>query len=827
MSGRRARGVMFIVAAFCGSTFGSEFGRDGFSGNPNVNNGSICSACHATGAGVPNVILSGPQTVDAGTTQRYKVTIRGGPGVTGGMGVSATNNLGTFKTVDTRTRLVGEEISHRRPRSFSGNEVSFSFDWQAPTHNATVRLYAAGNSSNGQQDLLGDGIGTDTLRIEVVNGDPPPPPEPSPPPADARLDLLLQGLDRPNTLTHAGDARLFIVEQSGRILIVDGSGNLLSKPFLDIRTKVYDRNNEQGLLGLAFHPNYATNGFFYVYYTRDPGSGNDRSRVSRFKVSSNRNVAAAASERVLLEFAQSGPNHNAGDLKFGPDGFLYIASGDGGGAGDKPNNAQNRQNLLGKILRIDVNGSNGSDCDLSNSNRYSIPAGNPFSGSTGCSEIWALGVRNPWRMSFDRATGDLWIADVGQNRFEEVNRIAANTAGGLNLGWRCYEGQRSFNLTGCNDDYYFPERIAKHTAGACSITGGFVYRGSADRDFRGRYFYTDFCDTTIRTLTPDGSSYRHDIAVNGGEIAQPVSFGEDVDGELYVITLPGDVYQLRSTTPDEPEPPPPPPPPPPSGGPIAEAGLVTMGQGNTPRWRTRNLNNTYADPIVVMGAASFAGEQALSVRVKNVGVGDFQWQIKEWDYLDQAHFDETVGYIVAERGDHQLSSGHRLVAGSVNADHRWKKVNFATAFASVPVVMAQVSSVADNQTVTERIRNVTKSGFEVRLQEEEGNDDSHSVESVDWIAVSVGGGGGLQSRRVTGINNSTKTVSFPSPFASTPVVITDMQTFEGPDTATLRLPSRTKSSFKVLVHEEQSADNETRHLNETVGYLGLPVGNLE
>ena len=253
---------------------------------------------------------------------------------------------------------------------------------------------------------------------------------------------------------------------------------------------------KRGLLGLAFHPDYENNGYFYLNYT---GSGGD-TRVSRFSVSSDPDVADANSEVVLFIQDQPEANHNGGNLEFGPDGYLYIGLGDGGGFDDLDNNAQDTSQLLGKMLRIDVD----------NGNPYGIPDDNPFIGPDGIpDEIWAIGLRNPWRYSFDALTGDLWIADVGQNIWEEINKQPASSAGGENYGWRCYEGDVSFNTSGCApiENYVFPVYDYSHANNNCSVTGGFVYRGNEMPEHYGKYFFCDYCSGTFWTLTEDGGNY--------------------------------------------------------------------------------------------------------------------------------------------------------------------------------------------------------------------------------------------------------------------------------------------------------------------------------
>jgi glucose/arabinose dehydrogenase len=537
-----------ILLGWTAQADASRFGRDGFSGNPATNAGATCTACHAPGATTPTVTISGPSTLDANTIAEYTVTIAGGPGATGGVGVSSTRAAGSFEAVGSDVHVVGDELSHTQPKAFSSGAVSFRFRWRAPAWNGPVTLYAAGNSSNGQLNLLGDGIATRPFTVTVQNGNAEPPPPPPPPPAAASLAPHATGLSQPVVITHAGDARLFVAEQPGRIRVI-AAGVALATPFLDITARVDDSGNEQGLLGLAFHPDYASNGYFYVNYIFDPpGSNLDRTRISRFKVGANPNVADPASELVLMEFEQPYSNHNGGDLQFGPDGYLYIASGDGGSGGDPQNNAQNPTRPLGKLLRIDVDGGGGApDCNLVAANHYGIPPGNAYAdgdGGAGCDEIFAIGLRNPWRIAFDAVTGNLWIADVGQSAREEINFVPAGTSAGLNFGWRCYEGDQPYNSAGCNGAYFAPLVTTSHSAGNCSITGGRVYRGGASPALAGRYFFTDYCNTAIRTVTFANGQPVVESPIPAGAIGQPVAFGEDVFGELYVASLTGTIYRI-------------------------------------------------------------------------------------------------------------------------------------------------------------------------------------------------------------------------------------------------------------------------------------------
>lgn len=355
---------------------------------------------------------------------------------------------------------------------------------------------------------------------------------------DLDLEVFASGLNRPVNIKNAGDDRLFVAEQDGIIKIINASGTVNSTPFLDITTRVQSSGNEEGLLGLAFHPDYATNGYFFVNYTRDiVGSSLDETVVSRFtRSSTNPSIADPNSELEIITYTQPFSNHNGGELQFGPDGYLYISSGDGGSGGDPDNNSQNLGNLLGKLLRIDVNNS-------TMANPYAIPADNPFIGSPSASdEIWAYGLRNPWKFSFDRMNGDIWIADVGQNAREEINR-AALTDAGLNYGWRCYEGNATYNTSGCpsSSTLTFPVAEYLQTMGRCSITGGYRYRGSMYPNFNGLYFFADVCTQEVGYIEDVGGSWAMTFEDFSGSL---VAFGEDINGELYICSLGGVVYRL-------------------------------------------------------------------------------------------------------------------------------------------------------------------------------------------------------------------------------------------------------------------------------------------
>jgi glucose/arabinose dehydrogenase len=358
---------------------------------------------------------------------------------------------------------------------------------------------------------------------------------------DLELQTFATGLNKPVAIRHAGDERLFIVEQPGRIMVLDTNGSVAATPFLDIRSRVRDNAGERGLLGLAFHPQFADNGYFYVNYTTEP---NAATVVSRFSVDpSDRNRALPNSEKVILTFEQPFGNHNGGDIVFGPDGYLYIATGDGGSANDPQNKGQDRLTFLGKILRIDVDGGD----------PYTIPADNPFGQvDDTLDEIWALGLRNPWRISFDRQTGDLWIADVGQNEYEEINFEPAGSTGGRNYGWRCYEGNEPFNTQNCPsvDALTAPVLAYAHSGtNGCSVTGGYVYRGDTYADMRGVYLYTDFCSGRIWGLRSDGAGGFDNEFLLDGAGGQYSSFGEDQNGELYLAARGfGRIYRLVDTS---------------------------------------------------------------------------------------------------------------------------------------------------------------------------------------------------------------------------------------------------------------------------------------
>ena len=340
--------------------------------------------------------------------------------------------------------------------------------------------------------------------------------------------------ERMVVLTYADDGteRLFLVEQPGRIMVFENRADVEDASlFLDIRERVSDRGNEEGLLGLAFDPEFSANGYLYVYYS---AASPRRSVVSRFSVSSDGLSGDPSSETVVLEVPQPFSNHNGGQILFGPDGYLYIGLGDGGSGGDPRNNGQNPGTLLGTILRIDVRA-------LDEEGTYRIPPDNPFVDGTGEArpEIWAYGLRNPWRFTFDRETGDLWAADVGQNRFEEVDVIKP----GLNYGWNIMEGNECFGSSACDDGGLEPPIFVYDRGGGCSVTGGYVYRGTRLPSLYGAYVYGDFCSGKIWALRMENGEVVEHIQLIDSRLSIP-SFAEDPTGEMLVLSFDGRIYKF-------------------------------------------------------------------------------------------------------------------------------------------------------------------------------------------------------------------------------------------------------------------------------------------
>lgn len=353
-------------------------------------------------------------------------------------------------------------------------------------------------------------------------------------PAQVSLKPFGSGFANPTAIVSTNqpdDQRLFVLDRSGFIQILNSDGSKAKELFLDIASKVL-ADGEMGLLGLAFSPDYAKDGNFFINYI-------DKSQntvIVRYNVSTDKNKADPASAKTLLTFKQPYANHNGGDLVFGPDGYLYVAVGDGGSGGDPEDRAQNLNSLFGKILRLDV-----SEIP------YKIPTTNPFVNQAGTlPEIWAYGLRNPWRISFDRATRNFYVADVGQGELEEVNVEEAPSKGGVNYGWRCYEGSKEFNLKGCQakQNYVFPAFEYDHNDGRCSITGGYVYRGEKYPALKGKYFYGDFCNGELYSAHKEGDKYKPSLVLKSSY--QISTFGQDSDGELYLADFAtGNIYQIQ------------------------------------------------------------------------------------------------------------------------------------------------------------------------------------------------------------------------------------------------------------------------------------------
>jgi glucose/arabinose dehydrogenase len=353
------------------------------------------------------------------------------------------------------------------------------------------------------------------------------------------VELVVKGLDLPDGVTNAGDGsgRLFINEQAGKVRVITAGGALSPTPFVDLTSRIKS-GGERGLLGLAFHPRFATNRRLFVDYTRARDGG---TIVSELRASADGSRVDPSSERIILFVPQPFANHNGGQLAFGPDGYLYIGLGDGGSGGDPYGNGQNRNVLLGKILRIDVDGPHAAG------KAYGIPPDNPyaaggFAPGEARPEVWAYGLRNPWRFSFDRVTGELYIGDVGQNAWEEIDRQPLDPPGGANYGWNLMEGNHCFQ-SGCDPTgLTMPIAEYSHQLG-CSVTGGYVYRGTAQAALRGMYIFGDYCSGRLFTVhSEDGAITTGTVAESGLNIS---SFGEDEAGELYLVDLSGGgLYRL-------------------------------------------------------------------------------------------------------------------------------------------------------------------------------------------------------------------------------------------------------------------------------------------
>jgi glucose/arabinose dehydrogenase len=353
-------------------------------------------------------------------------------------------------------------------------------------------------------------------------------------PAGVKLTFarIARGLSSPVFITHSGDnnGRLFVLEQTGRIRVIR-KGVLQSAPFLDLRSKV-STGGERGLLGIAFHPDYSWNRKFYVNYTDRTGA----TVVAQYLRSTTNASRAETTAKIVLRIPQPYANHNGGMLAFGPDRHLYIGMGDGGSAGDPGNRAQNLDSLFGKILRINID----------TSKAYAVPPTNPYVGRAGNDLVWSRGLRNPWRFSFDRGNGNLWIGDVGQKRYEEINRTTGATPGrGTNFGWRQMEGNHCYNpSTGCRTTgMHMPITVYGHSEG-CSVTGGYVYRGAAYPDLQGVYLFGDYCSGKIWGIDAAGPAAQTPKLLFD-TTTRLTSFGEDQAGNLYIVDHAGDIWLVK------------------------------------------------------------------------------------------------------------------------------------------------------------------------------------------------------------------------------------------------------------------------------------------
>lgn len=344
------------------------------------------------------------------------------------------------------------------------------------------------------------------------------------------VEEVATGLSRPLHLTSpAGDSRLFVVEQGGTVRVIAEDGTLQSEPYLDIRDRVRSEG-EQGLLSLVFHPDFSTNGRFFVNFTDTSGD----TRVEEFVVD---DPAASAVTQTqgdsVLAVDQPASNHNGGLLRFGPDGMLWVGLGDGGGGGDPDGNGQDPTTLLGSMLRVDVDGDS----------PYAVPSDNPFVGESGRDEVFAYGLRNPWRFAFDRSRGLLYVADVGQSGWEEVSVIPADSAG-VNFGWNVMEGAHCYDADSCDTSGLLLPAVEYPTSEGCAIIGGEVYRGDAIPELRGHYFYADFCSLRLRSFRYREGEEQQPVSWDVGSLGRPLGFGRDGDGELYLLMEGGSVYRF-------------------------------------------------------------------------------------------------------------------------------------------------------------------------------------------------------------------------------------------------------------------------------------------
>ena len=609
------------------------------------------------------------------------------------------------------------------------------------------------------------------------------------------LELYASGFNGPvgavNTRV-AGDHRLFIVEQGTRqIRIYNQDTNTeLATPFLDV-SSVASTGSERGLLGLAFDPNYATNKHFFIYYTDSSGN----LQITRYTTSADANVANPASATPIINIAHPGQsNHNGGDLMFGPDGYLYLGIGDGGGGGDTTNNAQNKNVLLGKILRIDPNG--GSP--------YVNPATNPFVGVAGADEIWATGVRNPWRFSFDRSTGDLWIADVGQGAREEVDFQAAGAAGGQNYEWNCFEGLATYPGTDCpiSGSHVAPIFDYNHTQppsgqGGCAITGGYVYRGSKYPALTGNYIFSDYCSAVFYTTKSNGGG-GWDTTYQGQWSGNITTFGEDIDGEVYAVSQQGDIYRITA----DPVSP---------AAPVRDSGKTI----STDVTKTITFTTSFSSiPRVFAQVDTKNGPEKVYAEVRNITTTSFDLKLREGTLYDGVHQPEEVAWYAV-----QITNNQPEQVGLSALDNNWQHINFGMTFGSIPKILVQQQTHFESDLSYVDIRNATTTGFDMRLEEAPVTNGTHVTENVAWTAF-VGNSSAGDANPAIGNSNWTS-VNFSSPYAQPPAVLAEVRSENDGDKVNVMIQNITTTGFQFRLEEDPRAEDGT-HFNETLSWVAFP-----
>jgi len=488
-------------------------------------------------------------------------------------------------------------------------------------------------------------------------------------------------------------------------------------------------------------------------------------------------------------------NHNGGDLQFGPDGYLYIGTGDGGGGGDTANNAQNKNVLLGKILRIDPNG--GSP--------YVNPATNPFFGATpGADQIWAYGVRNPWRFSFDHATGDLWIADVGQGAREEVDFQAAGAAGGQNYGWNCYEGLQTYPGTDCPISgqiapiFDYDHNSPPGGQGGCAITGGYVYRGTKYPAMQGNYIFSDYCSAVFYTSKSNGgggwdTTYQTQFSGN------ITTFGEDIDGEVYVVTQGGDIFHIVAD-------------PLTLTAPVRDSGKVVATTG----WQTVNFTTSFsAIPQVIAQVSSNNGTDKVYVNVRNVTLTGFDTEIQEDTKTgyDGLHMPEEVSWYAVQGSN---NSGER--AGTVALNHNWRTIFFANTYVGLPKILATIQTENGADIAYVKVKNLTTTSVDLKLEEAPGNDGIHTMENVAFDAFETNSAS-LNSGNST-VNSNWQSVVFGTPFSQAPSFVADLRSNNDTQLATIDIRNVTNTGFEFRIEEDPHVF-DGGHGNESVSWAAF------